>query len=623
MESQTERLRELLGKREAEMVVAESAEVFQLRPVLDSPCRVACPAGVNVKAYVGLIAGGKFDRALEVVRATNPLPGICGRICTHPCESECRRGEVDEPVAIRPLKRFIADYARHAPSAKLPAQTPVRSQKVAVVGSGPAGLTAANDLVRLGYRVTILERENKPGGMLIWGIPPFRLPRDIIEQEIDSILGLGVEFIDKTEITDPARLLKEGFGAVFYAPGLQKGITLGFPQEDKLIGVMDSLVFLRRVYQGEISALKGRVLVIGGGDSAIDSARVALRLGADEVWVVYRRTREEMPAAEEEVAEAVTEGIRIELLTQPVDYVHKEGRLTGLRCVRTRPGPVDDSGRRRPVPIPGSEFVIPADWVITALGQRAEREIEKFPEGVFVGGDAAGGPATVIDAIASGHHGAKAIHQFLSGEQEGNRINFTGELEMGVSVLTAVPRFRVRPRSLPVHARRSFNEVEEPLSDEEAVAEAQRCLRCGPCGECVLCHNTCPKHQVALRLTGTGEEAPLLVRVHSLERIMPSGLKRITGRIRFSATGGEEMLQDVEVVLEPLVPVVKNELCRGCGICVANCPHQALNMKEWRMAVQVAVVEQQRCRGCGTCVVVCPTGALQWSVLSFKRTWTE
>ncbi len=583
---------------------------YKLSWIADSPCRVACPAGVNVKAYVGLIGRGDFLRALEVVREKNPLPGICGRVCTHPCEAECRRSEIDEPVAIRQLKRFIADYALSSKPAVLPVTTQKRKEKVAIVGSGPAGLTAANDLRRLGYDVTIFEAQDKPGGMLVWGIPPFRLPRNIIEDEINSILNLGIKLVLNTRIDNPAQLLKDGYAAVFLAPGCQKSIKLGLPLEDEIEGVIDSLSFLKKVYNGGLNELKGRVLVIGGGDSAIDSARVARRLGAEDVCIVYRRTKREMPAADEEVREAEIEGIRFEFLTQPIGFVQQEKRVSGLRCVRCRLGEPDSSGRRKPMPITGSDFNIQANWVITALGQRIEMEINNLPEGVFIGGDAAGGEATVIDAIASGHEGAKAIHQFITGHSSLQSSVFgpRSEMEIAPKVLTAVRVERARPKYLPVNSRRGFQEVEAPFSPEQAIEEARRCLRCGPCDECVRCNNTCPKHQAVLRMMNEKGEVSeqVFIRIHGLENIFLEGEFRREVRIRAEGEG-----QQIRGEIELLIIQVDEELCRACERCIEVCPHEAINLKEWKRGVLVASVDYKRCRGCGVCVTVCPSGALK------------
>lgn len=600
------RLRKIFSSQDA--ILETKDQTFQIVSVLPSPCRVACPAAVNVKAYVRLIAARKFDQALEVVRQKNPFPGICGRVCTHPCEEECRRKAIDEPVAIRALKRFIADYALDKLQARLPKEMVKREQRVAVVGAGPAGLTAANDLARWGYQVTIFEAQEKPGGMLLWGIPPFRLPQDVIEQEIDSILSLGIEILTRTKIDDPAELLKEGYQAVFYAPGCQRSVKLGLPRENELFGVIDALAFLHKAYQGELKCLSGRVVVVGGGNSAIDAARVAKRLGAQEVWVVYRRTKREMPAGEEEISEAEAENIRIEFLTQPVELVYHGGKVTGLKCVRTTLGVLAASGRKAPVPIGGTEFVISADWVITTLGQKVERVFGHLPDGVFVGGDAAGGPATVIDAIAGGHAGAEAIHESINGKQNvpsGAEI----QLELNRPVLTAVPLGQVRSKRLPPERRDGFAEIEEALKPEEVVLEAERCLRCGSCGECVRCHRTCPKNQVAI-CPLDGSEGVLL-RIHAPESAFPEGLEELPVTIKYSGEQGEETIPGV---IHFLVVKIEKELCRGCGRCGEVCPHEALVLEEWRPGVQTAMIEGNRRRGCGNCLVVYPSGALQGAI---------
>jgi heterodisulfide reductase subunit A len=588
----------------AQLHIEGFSEEFRLNLVPDSPCRVGCPAGVNVKAYVGLIGRGNFERALAVVREKNPLPGICGRVCTHPCEAECRRAEVDEPVAIRQLKRFIADYALSAAPAALPPDSPLRPERVAIIGSGPAGLTAASDLRRLGYAVTIFEAQSRPGGMLVWGIPPFRLPRNIIEEEINSILNLGVELVLNTRIDDPLQLRQDGYAAVFLAPGRQQSVKLGLPFEDELEGVIDGLAFLKMAYDGKVKTLKGRVLVIGGGDSAIDSARVAKRLGADEVVVVYRRSRAEMPAADEEVREAEIEGVRFEFLLQPTGFLHRERRLTGLRVVRCHLGEPDASGRLNSVPIPGSDLILDADWVITALGQKPAQQVNGFPAGVFVGGDAAGGPATVINAIASGHQGAALIHQFITGE-----ILFEAssaqEMEVAPMVLSAVRLRRTRARVLPVYARRGFEEIEAALTPAEAIQEANRCLRCGPCSECVLCSYTCPKHPLVLKISGIDE--PVYLRVHGLGECLPENERKVNIQI-------PERAEEIAGVLRSLVVRVNQLLCRGCGRCVEVCPHQALSLRQLRPGIEVVQVDLQRCRGCGACLPVCPSGALQGGV---------
>jgi NADPH-dependent glutamate synthase beta subunit-like oxidoreductase len=599
---------------------------LRVRRISDSPCRVACPAGVNVKAYVGLVGAGEFDLALEVVRARNPLPGICGRVCTHPCEAECRRQEVDAPVAIRPLKRFIADLALKSAPASLPADTPRRNQRVAIVGSGPAGLTAANDLARLGYQVTIFEAGTSPGGMMVLGIPPFRLPRDVISQEVESITSLGVRLETGARIDAPLELLDRDFSAVFYAVGAHRSIELGLPRENETPGIVGSLTFLRQAYCGERRGSLGTVLVVGGGNSAIDSARTAKRLGAREVKIVYRRTRREMPAAPEEVAEAEAEGVKPLFRVQPVDLLLTGRRLKGLRCIRNRMGAPDASGRRRPEPVPGSEFDISANLVVSAVGQQPETgalaghnitlgrsgTIAADPltcgtgvAGLFAGGDVVTGPSTVVDAIAAGHRAASGIHAFLTGEQglaPGRVAVNTGELELQASTLFAVHQDRVRPPQVRSRHAKRFAEVELSLSDSEAVAEAKRCLHCGPCSECVQCHGYCPKHQVAISLPGSDEEVQL--RLAGLESVFPDAG---TGRSVVVSKAGA---RSVAALAVPVVCIVGQALCRDCGQCVKACVHHAITSAPWRADLKAAKVDHLLCRGCGHCLAVCPSGAL-------------
>jgi heterodisulfide reductase subunit A len=623
----TAKIRAALAAGNVTLSFAGGTERFRVRRIPDSPCRVACPAGVNVKAYVGLIGAGDFDRALEVVRARNPLPGICGRICTHPCESECRRQDVDAPVAVRPLKRFIADHALKSGPARLPAGTPRRTERIAVIGSGPAGLTAANDLVRLGYQVTIFEACGQPGGMLALGIPPFRLPREVIRQEIDSIMYLGVRLEVNARIDDPAALLARDFAAVFYAPGAHRSIGLGLPLEDEVAGVVDSLTFLRKAYTGEWRKPAGTVLVVGGGNSAIDSARTALRLGARKVQVLYRRTRKEMPAAPEEVAEAEHEGVTFTFRVQPVELLHERGRLKGLRCIRNKMGEPDASGRRRPVPVPDSEFDIPATLVVSAVGQQPETQhlagsalsisrsgtLQADPVtcqtslyGLYAGGDVVTGPSTVIDAIAAGHRAARGIHDRLTaGAPPGSSTAAmtTDELELLASCLTAIPMDRAKPAEVSPRMRKRFAEVEMALTESEAVAEAKRCMRCGPCSECVRCHGYCTKHEVSLSVPGSGEEVQL--RFAGLDSLFPDS---VTSREVVVHRPGA---RPVAANAAPVICRVERALCRDCGRCVKACVHQAIKSVTWNGAMKTASVDPLLCRGCGHCISVCPSGALQ------------
>ncbi|MHC4859847.1 MAG: FAD-dependent oxidoreductase, partial [Planctomycetota bacterium] len=352
-----------------------------LQEVEASPCAVACPAGVQVKSYVTLISAGRFQEALEVVRERNPFPGICGRVCTHPCEESCKRGDADEPLAIRQLKRFIADWEIENPAEAKPQRIePTYEERVAIVGSGPAGLTAAGDLIRLGYPVTIFEALAKPGGMMIAGIPEFRLPREIIESEIRAIEDLGVEIKTSTPIGPELTfddLKAQGYEALFLAIGAHKGRKLGIPGEER---GYDAVEFLREVNLGKAKKPGDQVVVVGGGNSAIDAARPALRLGSKKVTIVYRRTRQEMPADVGEIEETLEEDIEIHFLASPLEVVlDKKGKVTGMKVIQNELGEPDDSGRRRPVPIEGSEFVVPCDSVIAAISQSPD--LGFLPEG--------------------------------------------------------------------------------------------------------------------------------------------------------------------------------------------------------------------------------------------------
>ena len=332
-----------------------------------SPCKNACPADTSAQGYVALIAQRRYAEALEVVREYNPFPATVGRVCHHPCETECNRGEVDGPVAICALKRFVADHVYEhglegtAESASAVKASPeAKNRPVAIVGAGPAGLSAAHFLARMGYPVTIFEALPVAGGMMRVGIPAYRLPRDVLDREIQNILDLGVDLELDTPIRNIDNLFEQGFKAVFLAIGAHQPQKLGIPGED-VEGVFHGVPFLRAVALGETAALGKNVLVVGGGNTAIDTARTAVRLGAEQVTIVYRRNRAAMPANAWEVDEAEHEGVRLELLVNPVEVLSENGRVTGVRCVRMRLGEPDRSGRPRPVTIEGSEFVRPCD----------------------------------------------------------------------------------------------------------------------------------------------------------------------------------------------------------------------------------------------------------------------
>ena len=482
-----------------------------------APCVQTCPAGVNVQGYVALVSAGKFTEALELIKVRNPLPSVCGRICYHPCEAACNRNEIDEPVAINPLKRFVADYVRLNPSElnvehALP--DPAKP-KVAIVGAGPAGLTAARNLALSGYPITIFEALSVAGGMLYTGVPNYRLPKDILEYDIKEILKLGIELktnvrIGKDLTVDDLR--RDGYKAIFMAVGLQKSRSLTI-EGINLEGVLLGIEFLRAVNLGEKVQVAPRVMVIGGGNTAIDAARTAARMGAKEVHLLYRRSREEMPASSEEVEEMEEEGITLHFLVDPVMIIGEGEKVKAIELRKMRLGEPDETGRRKPIPIEGSEFQMEAGSVIVAIGQAHDLEwanevgleftsqgtikvdpvtLETGVKGIFAGGDVVSGPKYAIDAINQGHEAAISIDRFLRSEdlRSGREKRETEPSPLPEREFDRRPR--ARSPKIPVSERQgNFNEIELTLSEEEAVAEAQRCLNCAICSECMQCVAVC------------------------------------------------------------------------------------------------------------------------------------
>ena len=456
-------------------------------------CSSACPAHVNVPQYLALTAAGRLADALEVVRRRNPLPSVCGRACDHPCERFCRRGDVDQPVAIRHVKRFLSDNVRR------PHDPPVfrgpRSGKVAVVGAGPAGLTAAYFLALMGRQVTVYEQADSVGGVLASGIPAYRLPRAAIQRDVDYIRRCGVEIKTNCRIDSLQQLRDQNCNAIFLSVGAPKSVELGIPGEHS-DRVRDAMRFLREVNDARLTRLTGRVAVIGGGNAAIDSARTALRLGADSVTLLYRRGLEEMPAIREEIEEAILEGVDMRFQVAPLAVEDGDDGCF-VRCAEMELGPADESGRRRPVPKPGCETRVPADHVIVAIGQGPDLEFaagdqavvvsrgravadplsQRSGQGdVFAGGDAVTGPSTIIEAIAAGQRAAQAIDVFLGGSGELPPDTLGAPAGRGDQADQAATR---RPiRSTPPRRRKGFEEVLKGYSEQAARCEAGRCLRC-------------------------------------------------------------------------------------------------------------------------------------------------
>jgi len=519
-----------------------------LKPVYEeklAPCRVACPAGTDWPRVLTLLAEQRTAEAWQRIKAENPLPGVCGRVCFHPCETACNRKHLDEAVSIQALERFIADaFLDLRPDA---ARVACRGQRVAIVGSGPAGLSCAYFLAQDGYSVTIYEAESKPGGMLRVGIPPYRLPREVLEKEIQDITALGVQFQLKTRIGFDVDLEKlwQSHDALFIATGAHRSRPLHIRGEEQA-GVITGLDFLKAVNAGRRIHLGQRVFVIGGGNTAMDAARTALRLGATPT-VVYRRTRAEMPAISEEIEQAEHEGIEFVFLAAPQAIRRSNGGLQ-VTFSKMELGKPDESGRRQPRVIPGSEFVREADSLITAVGEEPELSfltesvetsagiVMSHPknvlerEGIFLGGDAQRGPSTVIEAIASGKEAARAIRRYLRKE----RVKREHKAEEAVFERLHVEHFPSQGRApapyLPIAQRiRDFSEVKGSLSQEDAVTEAKRCFSCGVCNFCDNCRVFCPDVAISRR------------------------------------NGGYE---------------VNLEYCKGCGICAQECPRGVISLAE-------------------------------------------
>ncbi|MBN2380366.1 FAD-dependent oxidoreductase [candidate division WOR-3 bacterium] len=460
------------------------------------PCNAACPAGIDAALYVQLVGEGRYQDALEIVRETVPFPDVLGRVCFHPCEEACRRGQVNEPISIKALKRFVAerDTGRWREKIKV---APDTGKKVAIVGSGPAGLTAAWFLRLLGHSVTVFEAEEEPGGMMRTCIPSYRLPRQVLDKEIADIEDIGVEIKLESRIDSPDELLKD-FDAVFLAIGTSDTTSMRIPGEDNP-KVLDGIEVLHAINLGREIELGDTIAVVGGGNVAMDVARCALRVGVEKVTILYRRTRKEMPATDEEIEETLHEGVEASYLTAPTKAEDAGDRLN-VECIKMELGEPDASGRRRPVPVEGSEYVLEVDKLIMAIGQRSKvpesfgLETDKWgniaadPEtlatgkkGIFAGGDVVKGPSSVIEAIAHGRTAASSIDSFLGGEGKiGQKLV---EDEPYKACLGREERFAYRERavadSLPVEDRvDNFREVECVLSEEAAVAEGERCLRC-------------------------------------------------------------------------------------------------------------------------------------------------
>jgi len=541
------------------------------------PCRAACPAHVNVQAYVCLIQMGKFKEAVEVIRGDLPFPAICGRVCFSPCEDACSRINIDQSVAIRSLKRLVADIEREQGKVTAKPIPKKYDEKIAIIGAGPAGLAAAYELAKLGYPVTVFERMPEPGGMMRYCIPDYRLEKFVVKNEIDYIQDLGVEIKTGVEFGKDITidgLKKDGYKAIFIAIGAQLSAKLNIPGED-LEGVIHAVDFLRALALGKQPNIGERVAVIGGGNTAIDAARTAKRLGAKEVMILYRRSREEMPAHPWEIEMAEKDGVKFYFLVAPKRIIGKDGRVKAIECLRMRLSEPDETGRRRPIPIPFTEHQYEVDAVVPAIGQVIEVSVlppeiigknglievnpitlETSIPGVFAGGDAVTGPASIIEAVGAGKRVALSIHRYLRGKSlEEEKIEET----TWVKDWRSLEKKKRRYESPVEKPHLSFEEVRAYLERVQRAArfEALRCLGCGPCAECLMGIDLCVKDKA----------------------------------------------------------VVDEGKCVGCGLCTEICPFGAISKNE----NGVAQVNEELCKGCGTCAARCPKEAITMENISNDR----
>ncbi len=489
---------------------------YAIEKVGSAPCRDACPAGQRAQGYIALIAEGRYREAFRVIKEDNPFPSVCGRTCHHPCEGHCSRALVDDAVGIMSLKRFVMDFALAYGREAVEPVPRTQPAWVAVVGAGPAGLTAAHDLARMGFGVTIYEALPVAGGMMRVGIPAHRLPKGVLQQDIDDILALGVVLKTNSPVEDPTALLKEGYDAVCLATGISsRDHALGIEGEDAE-GVISAATFLRKINLGESVSIGSRVAVVGGGITGLDAASVARRLGAQEVYVALDRPRGELPAYQREVEAVEAEGIHLYERTTATRILAENGQVRGVELAQTGKGmTVDESGRRRPKIEPGTEFTLEVDTVIGTVGQLSdlsfldprfddltvdEKTLASEIPGLFVVGGRKTGASFIIEAVALGHRVATSIARYLSGEEllqpeapAQPVVKFTRqELEERVQQGDIQRQPRVEPALLPMEERvTSFREVVLGLTEHQARAEAQRCLQCGLCSECLACVYAC------------------------------------------------------------------------------------------------------------------------------------
>ena len=607
----------------SEGTLSKNGKEYKIQVKGQAECTEACPAGVNVKAYVNLIKNKKFEEAIEIIRESNPFPAVCGRVCTRPCEDTCELGENGDSIAIRALKRYASDYELARRPIHLEPCKTIYDEKIAIIGAGPAGLTAGVDLVRMGYPVTVFERDNEPGGMLRYAIPPYRLPDRILKREIDWIKKLGVKIKTGSKIKDPVSLFDRGYSAILIAGGAPKSFPLGIPGE-KSDGVVDALDLLRDVNESKISQLKGILVVIGGGSTAFDAARSGIRLGAKKVIIAYRRGIEEMPAEKEEVEAAKEEGIEILTLSIPNKIIEKDGKVTGIEFLKAKLGEPDKSGRRRPVPIKNSEFLVKADKIIPAVGAMPDvgqvggikvttpkgvidvAEHGKTPvKGIFAAGDVEMGPSSVVEAIGRGHEASKGINAYLRAIKPAETEELLKSIQIYLGSRVCSNAKYIPSREIDKDKIKTFQEVEKSFTDFQAVEEASRCFSCGPCCACPTCLPNCKNKQLVAEIQDTTflVKSPMSLS-DNISKKGPTNFKlKSEGKTR-------------NIKLFSLTSKVNPDLCIGCGRCEEVCAYRAIKNIISKDNRTVSQVSHEACASCSACVSECPSGAITQGYMS-------
>jgi NADH-quinone oxidoreductase subunit F len=563
-----------------------------------APCQLNCPAGIDIPSYIALIGEGRYDEAIELIRQDNPFPWVCGLICPNPCESWCQRRYIDKALCIKDLKGLAAKMVMEKGQGyQIPKPERSYSEKIAVIGSGPAGLTAAYFLALEGYPVTVFESMPEAGGLMIAGIPEFRLPRNVVRNEIESIKAMGVEILLNTPVGKDLtldQLRADGYKAFFLGIGAWQGYKLGIEGENDYPQVISALEFLKNVAFGLKIKPADKVAIVGGGNAAVDAARACVRLGSTSVSIVYRRTRSEMPAHFEEIIQMAEEGIHVHQLTIPARVLGSYGKVDCLECVMATLGEPDESGRRRPVAVDGSEYKMPVGAVIAAIGQQPD--VRNFPglgdldltrketilvksynqqtsiPDVFAGGDAVTGPATVVQAIGGGKRAARAMHAYLRGEAAPEKQIPRPRNMIAPLVINYHEKAFIQRQEIPMidldRRMRTFDQVELGLDEVAARQEAKRCMRCDICERCGKCVEVCrDKLGVsAIRFHHAGESSLILKDyVHGLPKCIGCG-----SCVNICPTGALQMedREDERLLLMcgTIINRIKMQQCEGCGV---------------------------------------------------------